>query len=114
MKEYVEKLRSGENTPLPLVIRDIKFEEVYKANVDKIGLLGGDIPERLASFYTYLFNLRGDLRAVEVGEYENRGLDATAFLVEQNLELWRKLESHAEQLVVDLRSIAGYSTTRAL
>lgn len=114
ISEYLSEIKVGKDVELPLVIRDIKFEEVYKANVGKLGLMGDDLPERLASFYTYLFNLRGDLGAVERGEYKGRGPEATEYLVEQNLKLWIKLERAARDLVVDLRKIAGYTRENKL
>jgi hypothetical protein len=107
MTDYLNSLRSGNDIPFPLVIRDTKFEEVYTANVGNIGMLKGSMPERLVSFYTLLFNIRDDLRTVESGKYDNRGLEAKAKLVEQNLFLWDQLESQATGLVSDLREIAG-------
>ncbi len=103
--EYLKELRAGNDIALPFVIRDVKFEDVYRTNVAHIGMLPRRLPRDVAVFYTLLFNLRDDLAAVERGDYDNRGLETKIRLVEACMRMWDEIEERGRDLVKQLESV---------
>lgn len=56
-EKYLPELRSGPDCALPFIIRDVKFEVVYLANVSKLVLLPGD-SARSAHRYHFFREIR--------------------------------------------------------
>ncbi len=102
---YLNELRSGADIALPFVIRDVKFEDVYRTNVANIGMLPDRLPRDVAVFYTLLFNMRDDLASVERGDYDSRGLETKIRLVEACMRMWDEIEERGRDLVKRLESV---------
>ena len=111
LETYIKKLKEmtdasdWENLMLPFVIRDVKSEDIYMNNVTKIGLLPHHVAEEVAQFYTFLFNMRSDLKAIENGDFNNRGRAVKIKLLEENLILWNTIEEKGLAVAQKLRKI---------
>jgi len=111
LNTYIETLKgmkeedNWQTLMLPFVIRDIKSEDIYMNNITKIGLLPYSVAEEVAQFYTFLFNMRSDLKTIESGDYNTRGKAAKIRLLQENLELWTCIEEKGLAIAEKLRMI---------
>jgi hypothetical protein len=81
----------------------IELTPIVKAYTDKLGLLGGTLPQRVAIFYTRYQSLRSELKLLAA---ETNPL-AAAGRIERNLPIWYETKKDAEALVADLLALSG-------
>jgi hypothetical protein len=61
----LERLDRNEPVVIPGILGvEPKLDPVVEKNLDKLGALGGDLPERIAHFYQFLMGIRQDLFAM--------------------------------------------------
>jgi hypothetical protein len=61
-------LAQGNDVSLPhLIVDPHKLDPIAEKHLDKIGLLGSELPEKIAKFYTYLSGIRHDIHALAQG-----------------------------------------------
>ena len=80
-------------------------DPVVRRNWEKIGLLPGNLPERIATFYTYLKGIRLDVRNLAKGTFKDP--IAQAAIVRADLLIWADSIELGNALWSDLRRIAA-------
>jgi hypothetical protein len=70
--------------------------------LDKIGLLSGDLPERIVRFYSILTGIRRDLERMANGELNAAG---KASVIAEDLAIWQEAVALGNQLMADLRRV---------
>jgi hypothetical protein len=101
-------LLSNTPPPRPWVWINPRFkpDPVLNAYVGRIGELGGDLPGRIARFYTVLEIIRADYHRLAGPEFANNPRGAGA-LITADLTMWRTTDVDAQQLVLDLRALSS-------
>jgi hypothetical protein len=104
---FAESFEAGHEPKIPNIIkgRDDELEPVIKIYLDKIGLFGGDLPERIVRYYSVLHGIRFDIERLIDGEYIGHPKNA-AWLIRHDLDLWKENETLGRQIVVDLKNMA--------
>lgn len=113
-RKYVEnfttiaaQLEQGDERPFPAIVSGEHRgpEPALRPLRDRIGMLPGDLPERVAQFHLYLGAIRTDLLRLAEGEFRGRPADA-AILIREDLHLWvNDTVPLGRQLVTDLRAL---------
>jgi hypothetical protein len=79
-------------------------DPVIKAHVERLGYLPDNIPERIATFYTYLRGIRIDIQNLAKGVFKERQVQAA--IVRADLILWADATRGGKELWADLRKVA--------
>ncbi len=84
----LSQLEAGKQIAWPDVTGGDRSEDdpVMNKHLDKIGLLPGNLPERITTFYTYLRGIRIDVRSLSKGIFAEPS--AQAAIVRADLILW--------------------------
>ncbi|MGB8275699.1 MAG: hypothetical protein WCF16_10580 [Alphaproteobacteria bacterium] len=107
------ELESGLDVTVPDIgAQPGKLDPIVDRHIDRLGLLSGDVPERLAIFYSALNGIRLDLfkmasGKLDTGEEPQQVRGRKAVLIREDLSLWDETEPLGKALVTDLRKIAG-------
>jgi hypothetical protein len=102
---WLAKWRSGEDyAPQLFGLNDDQMPEdpVYKANVDKIGMLGADAAD-VVLFYTNLTAVRINLRVFVTGQIKDFTIEKRIGWVEAALAIWRPTKVLGRSLVERLQ-----------
>jgi hypothetical protein len=105
-EEWLAKWRSGEDhVPQLFAMDDNKMPEdsVFKANVDKIGMLGADAADTVL-FYTNLAAVRVNLRVFVTGQAKDFTVERRIVWIEGALNIWRPTKVLGRSLVERLRT----------
>ena len=105
---HAVRVRSGQagQGPYAWIDTESNRDPVLTAYINRIGVLGGNLPERVARFYTILESLRSDLRRLAGPELVGKP-DAAADVIEKGLELWKQAATDGKKLVQDLQAVAS-------
>jgi hypothetical protein len=104
-----ERAERGEGIVVePVVLHPHELPPVIAKNLDRLGLLPGDLPSRVITFYTYVMGVRGDIGRLAAGEYAQRPGNA-AVVIRQDLALWEETRATGRALVSDLTVISSAS-----
>jgi hypothetical protein len=104
--QMVSRLEANEDVNFPDITGgDLnKIDPVAEKYLDRIGLLPGNIPERVTTFYTYLRGIRIDIVNLHKGQFEGHQLQAA--IIRADLILWSETVQLGTRLWTDLRNIA--------
>ena len=91
--------------PVPLFPFEPPPDPIYEKSVDKLGLLEGDFPERLAYFYARLNGLRRVLKLAGQNHYGDTGPDLARAL-NSALSQLEEIEPTAQRLIDELGAAA--------
>jgi hypothetical protein len=99
-------LRAGQTIEWPDITGadPTQDDPVVKANLDRIGLLPRNIPQRLATFYAYMRGIRIDIVNLSKGVFNNS--EAQANIVSADLAIWEEASRLGDDLCQELRDIA--------
>ena len=81
---------------------DEYYFQVYRGNVDKIGLFDPPIPNNIAIFYTLSFGIVEDLKNMGEHIQDRKGMIAA---MRNDLEIIGRIEELGQQLVIHLEKI---------
>jgi hypothetical protein len=93
----------------------IKFERllvrsgpdpITERYLDRVGLLAGDLPTRIAEFYQVLTGVQIDLMRLGDGEFDGNPAGAET-MIRADIGLWKEFEAKAHILVRDLEAHAS-------
>jgi hypothetical protein len=97
------RLGAGENVPIGNFAPSAdQPDPVAKAFIDRLGLLPGQLPERVVRFYSMTTGIRRDLERMAKGEFDVAG---KIFIIKQDLEIWREAVLLGNELVAELRQV---------
>ena len=113
-REYVqysdwllEKLRQAPGHKVAMLFGDPKLvDPILEKHLDKLGLLGGDLPERVAIFYSRVRAIRFDWARLSSHEFDDK-LERRVDLVKFNGTLWKKTAVDGKVLCADLKKLAA-------
>jgi hypothetical protein len=99
------KLRSSAPPSPPWFILDTSVDAtpVIKAYVGKIGSLGGDLPRRVAHFYSLYQSVRTEIRILTA---ETNPISA-ANRIDSTLPIWYRAKREGQALIGDLLALGG-------
>lgn len=101
-----QRAEHGEDVTVgPIVQQPHEPPHVFAKNIDRLGLLSGDLPSRIATFYTFVMGVRIDVGRLASREFAGKPKSA-AIIIRQNLSLWREVEVLGNALVTDLNAVA--------
>jgi hypothetical protein len=102
----LSRIEAGEDVPIPLVITNDPnaLDPIIAKHIDKLGMLGGNLPERVAHFHYVLNALRID--AVALAKVPTGNVAGKRGVMTQDLALWRDAEPKARALAAQLKKIA--------
>ncbi|MBV9858576.1 MAG: hypothetical protein JO038_00505 [Alphaproteobacteria bacterium] len=106
----LQRLDSGEKVDIPDLgggNDPLKIDPVVDKHIDRLGSLPDNMPERIATFYTYLRGIRVDLANLSRGVFTEP--TAQANIIRADLALWADAEHLGTSLGSDLRRIATES-----
>jgi hypothetical protein len=100
-------LRAGQSIEWPDVTGGDPTQDdpVVKNNLDRVGLLPHNIPERIATFYSYMRGIRVDIANLSKGAFKDA--NAQANIISADLVIWDEASKLADDLWRDLRNIAA-------
>jgi hypothetical protein len=102
-----DQARAGKDVPFPPF--PTRTDPFFERAIEKIGLLEGDIPQRLALFYGHVQGARHSLRLLGEGFYGKTG-EKLARVIEMHVKDWREfVRPIGAGLMVDLRTIGRRS-----
>jgi hypothetical protein len=101
-EDIVARLKQGQQIKPEKLLEDASIDPITAGMLDRAGLLGHDLPGRIATFMHVLTGIRTDLVRWGKGEFDN-----PAKIFEDDLALWREFEPKARLLVRDLRNHAN-------
>jgi hypothetical protein len=105
--QLVQQLEAGEAVKIPdVVAKPIELDPVAAKHVDKIGLLGGNLPEKIATFYHYVMGIRLDLSNLADGKFDYNHTQK-ANLIKEDLALWAETVALGNGLLSDLHKLAA-------
>jgi hypothetical protein len=81
--------------PIPLITQ----------HIGKLGLLGDDLPERVATFYTRMLAIRSDWARLVAADLVGKPAQK-ALVVDVNARLWKHTAEQATVLLKDLKALA--------
>jgi hypothetical protein len=79
-------------------------DPVVKSLLGRLGSLPGNIPERIATFYTYLRGIRIDIQNLTKGVFKDPGTQA--FIIRADLVFWADATQLGKGVWADLRQVA--------
>jgi hypothetical protein len=82
-----------------------KIDPVVEKHLDRVGLLPDNLPERIATFYTYMRGIRIDIVNLAKGQFPDPKLQAA--VIRAALVLWADAVQLGNRLWADLRTIAA-------
>jgi hypothetical protein len=88
------------------LIEDPSIDPITSKMLEQAGLLGHDLPARIAVFMQVLTGIRTDLVRFGRGEFDGN-MPALRKMLQDDLALWREFEPKARLLVRDLRNYAN-------
>ena len=101
------QIEAGTNVAVPLLIGEPReMEPMMEKHIDRLGLLGGDLSERIVTFYSFVQGIKLDIDRMANGEFDD-DLRAKAFLVRQDVALWKDADTVANAVLAELRAIAA-------
>jgi hypothetical protein len=104
LADFARRARNNEKIQLPPF--QTRTDPVYEKSIENIGLLEGDLPERLASFYGWLQGSRRVLELVGQGFYGETG-ERLSLVLTHLTNAWNNGRgAFAKTLVFDLKSVA--------
>ena len=108
LAELAKDLRSEYPPEPPWVYLDASLSgtPILDAYIERIGILGGRLPERAARFYAPFENMRLKTKSLADGLYKGDPVAAAAE-IDSYLALWAIISNEGEALVSDLRSLSG-------
>jgi hypothetical protein len=102
-------LDSGTDLKVPDILRrPIELDPVISKYLDRIGLLGEDLPERIVTFYHQIMGIRSDLARLADGKFDGvpNASQIKANLIREDLALWDETVALGNTLRDELRAIA--------
>ena len=101
------QLEAGEKVEFPNITGGDppKIDPVIEKYLDRIGLLPSNLPEGIATFYTYMRGIRIDLVNLSRGEFSDTKTQAA--VIRADLVLWADTVQLGNSLWFDLRTIAA-------
>jgi hypothetical protein len=99
-------LRAGQTIDWPDITGGDPNQEdpVVKANLDRIGLLPRNIPQKIATFYAYMRGIRIDIMNLSRGAFKSP--EAQANIVSADLTIWEEASRLGDDLCQELRDVA--------
>lgn len=105
-KRLLQELRAGRDIHVGnFIAKPFDIDPIAAAHLARIGVLGGQLPEQVATFYTYLQGIRQDLYRMSQGEFGN-DLSVKAELIAQDLEIWSDTKTLGSRLTKKLKALA--------
>jgi hypothetical protein len=100
-------LRAGQTIEWPDVTGGDPSQDdpIIKSSLDRVGLLPSNIPERIATFYSYMRGIRIDIMNLSKGTFKDP--HAQANIISADLVIWDEASKLADDLWRDLRNIAA-------
>lgn len=108
-ESILQDLEKGIDRKIPSIVDPrlkAELDPVADRHIEHFGALGGTLPERIVTFYTYLRGIRVDLLRLASGEFDNRP-DVKAAVIKADLKLWADAVAIATPLVKDLQRVAS-------
>ena len=87
-------------------------DPVVKSHLERLGSLPRNIPERIATFYTYLRGIRIDIQNLSRGVFKDQRTQA--FIIRADLLLWADAAQLGTSLWTDLRQVATSSMVASI
>jgi hypothetical protein len=81
-------------------------DPITEQYLDRVGLLAGDLPTRIAEFYQVLTGIQIDLMRLGDGEFDGN-LAGAETTIRADIALWKEFEAKAHVLVRDLETHAS-------
>jgi hypothetical protein len=101
----VRQIEQGHSVKFDKLLDDASIDPITAKMLDRVGLLGHDLPTRVAAFMNVLTGIRVDMVRFGRGEFDDNMLGA-AKIISEDLKLWGEFEPKARLLVRDLRNHA--------
>jgi len=105
-ENMIARISQGEQIKAEMIIEDASIDPITAKMLDRVGLLGHNLPARVVTFMQVLTGIRQDLVRFGRGELSDNMPDL-AFILAADLALWREFEPRARVLVRDLRNYAS-------
>jgi hypothetical protein len=101
------RLEAGEKAEFPNITGGDppNIDPVIEKHLDRVGLLPHNLPERIATFYTYMRGIRIDLVNLAKGEFSDPKIQAG--VIRADLVLWGDAVQLGNSLWAELRNLAG-------
>jgi hypothetical protein len=102
----LRQIEQGQTVKFDKLLDDASIDPITTKMLDRVGLLGHDLPARVAAFMYVLTSIRMDLVRFGRGEFDNN-MPGAAKIIREDLALWEEFEPKARLLVRDLRNYAN-------
>jgi hypothetical protein len=100
------RLEAGEEVKFPDITGGSpQIDPVIEKHLDRVGLLPHNLPERIATFYTYIRGIRIDVVNLAKGEFSDPKVQAG--VIRADLVLWADAVQLGNSLWADLRTVAN-------
>ncbi len=111
---YVESIKAalekaGNGGPLKIgsfVGKSGQIDPIADRYLDRLGMFGGDLAHKVATFYSNLLGIRLDMERIAQGEFPDDRHLLTS-LLDEDLSLWGETEALGLDAVKQLRELSG-------
>jgi hypothetical protein len=102
---FLAELDAGRDVAIPPIIHaDQDLDPVVKAYMQHVGLLGGDLPERVVTFYQQVAGVRIDMVRLSNGTF-GTDMAPKAHIIREDLALWNETVALGNAIRDDLHAI---------
>ena len=106
-ERILKQLEAGTDLRIPTwTPKPFDLDPVLEHHLDRVGILGGNLPSEIVTFYTYLHGIRTDLERLVAGEFDGN-LTRKHNIIREDLGIWRDALARSQPLVDSLTAIAN-------
>jgi hypothetical protein len=103
IEDWIRRIDQGEKLRPQKLLEDASIDPITAAILERVGLLGHDLPARFIAFMFVLTSIRIDLVRFGKSEFDDN-MQTLANIFREDLALWAEHEPKARMLVKDLRN----------
>ncbi len=105
--QIVADLRAAKPSRVPDILqRPIALDPIISRVAERIGILDGDLPERIVSFYSRLMGIRLDIQKLADGIWDY-DLNVKAAVIDEDLGLWAETHGIGMKVCGDLTDVSN-------
>ena len=97
----LQRIDRREQVEFDKLLRNASVDPITERMLDRVGMLGGNLPSRIIEFMFVLTSIRIDLVRMGAGEFDQNTRDA-AHIIREDLKIWDEFEPKARILVKDI------------
>ena len=100
-QDLLQRIERGEQFKFDKLLENASVDPITERMLDRVGMLGGNLPSRIIEFMFVLAGIRVDIVRMGAGEFD-QNVRAAAHIISEDLKIWDEFEPKARLLVRDI------------